>query len=91
MTGKTAGSTIQETSEKGVLVGVSSSGSLEISVVEPSGSPSGSPQQIAANFLTVSKQPVRVKHVIAGSRRVGEFRKADQTIYRSVKNLHWLN
>lgn len=80
--GKTAGSSIQETSDKGVLVGVSSTGSLDLVTVDSGGKSSGKPAQVAANLLTVSRQPVKVKHVIAGSRRVGEFRKADKTVNR---------
>ena len=65
-----------------MLVGVSSTGSLDIVVVDSTGKSSGQPEQVAANLLTLSKSPVRVKHVTAGSRRVGEFRKADKSVNR---------
>ena len=51
-------------------------------LVDTAGKPSGKPGQVAANLLTVSKSPVTIKYIIAGSRRVGEFRKADKTVNR---------
>ena len=77
----TASNAFEDAQDRGALAGVTSTGGLSITVVDASGATIDR-WQIEGSLLTISGKPVGIRKVVASTRRVGEFRKADKAIIR---------